>query len=37
MGLYFTKEFEAALLIPLMELACGRVFKVEGEVQYLEN
>lgn len=34
-GEFFNIACDIALFIPLMELACGRVFKVEGEFHYL--
>jgi hypothetical protein len=36
-GKYFTITYDRALFYPLMELSCGRVNKIEGEVNYIYN
>lgn len=36
-GNFFTITYDAALFLPVMELSCGRVHKIEGEFQYLYN
>jgi|688.fasta_scaffold609705_1 hypothetical protein len=36
-GAFFTITYDIVLFIPLMELSCGRVFKIEGEYHYLYN
>ena len=36
-GAFFSIAADIALLMPLMELACGRVSKIEGEYSYLYN
>lgn len=36
-GVFFTITYDIALFIPLMELACGRVHKIDGEYHYLYN
>ena len=36
-GVFFTIAYDMALFFPLMELSCGRVSKIEGEIHYLYN
>jgi len=35
--MFFTYTYDMALFYPLMELSCGRVFKIEDEYHYLYN
>jgi glycosyltransferase involved in cell wall biosynthesis len=36
-GEFFSISSDVAMFVPLMELACGRVAKIEGEYNYLYN
>lgn len=36
-GAFLTITYDVALTLPMMELSCGRVHKIEGEIQYLYN
>ena len=36
MGKFFTTAADVAIMLPMMELSCGRVYKIEG-YHYLYN
>ena len=36
-GEFFKSTYDQALFFPLMELSCGRVYKIENEYHYLYN
>lgn len=36
-GEFFRSTYDQALFFPLMELSCGRVYKIENEYHYLYN
>lgn len=36
-GAYFTMTYDQAIFFPAMELSCGRVEKIPGEIHYLYN
>lgn len=36
-GDFYAVTYDQALFIPLMELSCGRVFKIKGEINYLNK